>query len=227
MKADEGTNEANSDTGPDPERRRPFWVAGLALLGLVVAMLVGAFLLDQQLRPGVGIEPTSAVPAAGKATDTTQAGRQPTSPAAGISTPVITATQAGGGAATPSGAQEVEQAYLKYWEVYSEAMYTLRTSRLSEVAAGERLEQAVVEVEKLKAQGKAAKIDVEHHFFVFDATANSAKVHDEYVNNSYAIDPETKQPVGAPGKSESIIDTYFLERIDGVWKVVRGVRESP
>jgi len=190
-------------------------------------MLGGAFLLDRQLRSGVGIKPATAAPVARKETETSQTGRQPTSPAAGISTPAITATQAGGGAATPSRAQEVEQAYLKYWEVYSEAMYTLRTSRLSEVAAGERLEQAVVEVEKLKAQGRAAKIDVEHHFFVFDATANSARVHDEYVNNSYAIDPETKQPVGTPGKSESIVDTYFLERVDGVWKVVRGVRESP
>ena len=227
MKADEKMNETKSDPGANPEPRRPFWVVGLVLLGLVVAMLGGAFLLDRQLRPSVGIEPATAAPVARKATETSQPGRQPTGPAAGISTPAITATQAGGGAATPSRAQEVEQAYLKYWEVYSEAMYTLHTSRLSEVAAGERLEQAISEVEKLKAQGKAAKIDVEHHFFVFDVAANSARVHDEYVNNSYAIDPETKRPIGAPGKSESIVDTYFLERIDGVWKVVRGVRESP
>lgn len=218
-------NETKSDLGASPEPRRPFWVVGLLLLGLVVAVLVGAFLLDRQLRPSVGIEPAPAVPVVGKATETSQPGRQPTSPAAGIPTQVTTTTQAGAGAGSPSP-KEVEQAYLKYWEVYSEAMYTLDTSRLSEVAAGERLEQAVTEVEKLKAQGKAAKIDVEHDFFVFDATANTARVHDEYVNNSYAIDPETKRPIGAPGKSESIVDTYFLERIDGVWKVVRGVRGS-
>ncbi len=226
MGVDETTNEVKSSRGADPERRRPFWVVGLALLGLVVVMLVGAFLLDRQLRPDVGIGPAAAVPVAGEATETPQPGLLPTSPAAGISTPVATMAPAGGAVATPSRAEEVEQAYLKYWEVYSEAMYTLSTSRLSEVAAGERLGQAIVEVEKLKAQGKAAKIEVEHDFFVFDVTATSAAVHDEYVNNSYAIDPQTKQPVGAPGKSESIVDTYFLERMDGIWKVVRGVRES-
>lgn len=224
MKVDERTNESTSDAGAGPERRRPFWVVGLALFGLVVAMLVGAFLLDRQLRPGVGVEPA---PILEKAAGATQPVHQPTSQAAGISTPVATATQSGLGAPTMAHAPEVEQAYLKYWVVYSEAMYTLDVSRLSEVAAGERLKQATAEVEKLKAQRKAAKIDVEHRFVVFDVTANSAGVHDEYTNNSYAIDPETKQPLGTPGRSESIVDTYFLERTGGVWKVVRGVRESP
>lgn len=226
MGVQEMANDNVRGVSTEGQPRRPYWLVGLVLLALVVAMLVGAFILDKQLRPQVGIEGSpaatiqqvTAVPAGG-----------PTTQSQAEATAVNAAPVAGSsGDATKNTVppeREVEQAYLKYWDVYAEAMLTLDTTRLPEVAAGERLKQAVGEVEKLKAQGKAAKIQIEHKYFVFDVTNKTATVHDEYVNSSYAVDPNTKQPVGAPGESERLVDSYFFERTDGVWKVVSGVRQ--
>ncbi len=223
----------------DSQPRPRFWLIGLVMFGIIVVILVGAFLLNRQFRPRVGIEPAATAGAAVQAQATkaplvaSQPAVQPTVVATAVATPTAVATAAPAGAvasakptADPAQVKEIEQAYLRYWEVYGEAMNTLDTSKLQEVAAGDRLQQAIAEVNDLKAAGKAAKIEVEHKFFVFSVTERSAAVHDEYVNNSYAVDPKTKQPVGTPGKGEAIVDTYFLERDGGTWKVVRGVRES-
>jgi len=135
-------------------------------------------------------------------------------------------------AAWPSGGEAriglaAEQQHLgrQTWQKLS-TMYTLDASHLADVASGERLQQATDEVQKVKAQGKAAKIDVQHNIGIFDVTDSSASVHDEYINNSYSIDPSTKKAVGAPGQTQHISDTYLLQRVTGVWKVVSGVRES-
>lgn len=223
------------------EAQRPprFWLVGLVMFGLIVVILVGAFLLNRQFRPRVGIEPV-ATPVTSSQVQARAAPSVATQPTVHpVTSPTVAATPSAAPTPAPSGVapaakptadpalvKEVEKAYLKYWEVYGEAMNTLDITKLQDVAAGDRLQQATAEVNDLKAAGKAAKIEVEHKYFVFNVTDKTAAVHDEYVNSSYAVDPKTQQPVGAPGKSETIIDTYFLERVGGEWKVVRGVRES-
>ncbi|MDR7551262.1 MAG: hypothetical protein QN131_15215, partial [Armatimonadota bacterium] len=56
---------------------------------------------------------------------------------------------------TASPEEAVKQAYLHYWEVYSEALFNLDSSRLSEVMTGPRLERALQEIERLQEQGRA------------------------------------------------------------------------
>ncbi len=218
MGTDETPNKAPVGAPGPP---RPFWLVWLILFGLVVVLLGGAFLLDARLRPQVGTEPP--------ATTASVAFAQATSLPEPI-TPTVSASPtlaAGGQAANGDLGQEVSQAYLHYWDVYAQAMFTLDPSQLHTVANGDRLNEALAEVADLKAQGKAAKIQVDHHFFVFDVTATSASVHDEYDNKSYTIDPRTRAPLGSPGTTQHLVDTYFLQRVDGEWKVVRGLRESP
>lgn len=235
MKTDEMADETTGNDNCVPPRR-PYWPVGLALLALVIVLLGASFVLNARLRPAVGVEPAattadarSLVPTASATVAVTGA----SSPEAATSAPgartVITPESRTSGGPSDSTAleAEVKQAYLRYWDVYANAMYTLDISHLPDVAAGDRLREAIAEVDDLKAQGKAAKIVVEHHFFVFNVTENTASVHDEYVNNSYAIDPRSKNPMGTPGPGQHLVDTYDLQRIDGVWKVIRGLRESP
>jgi len=215
-------DESNPDSGTD-RPRWPYWVIGLALAGLVIAILVAAFILDARLRPPVGVQsaPTTVIGASIKPGPTVAV------TVSGASKQAADATMTTAGTPNSSALDEpIRQAYLHYWDVYAEAMSTLDTSHLSEVAAGDRLQEAIAEVTDLKAQGRAAKIEVEHHLLIFNVTESTASVHDEYINNSYAIDPTSKSPLGTPGVGERLVDTYSLQKIDGSWKVIRGLRES-
>ena len=199
---------------------RRYGIVGAALFALIAVILVGGYFLGNHLRPPVGMEPVGL-----STTSASSVASVPSTPAASVTSDAATASS-GSPQASSAAAVEVQKAYLQYWAVYSEAMYTLDASHLADVASGERLQQATDEVQKVKAQGKAAKIDVQHNIGIFDVTDSSASVHDEYINNSYSIDPSTKKAVGAPGQSQHITDTYLLQRVTGVWKVVSGVRES-
>jgi hypothetical protein len=128
--------------------------------------------------------------------------------------------------ATPSVEEEVSQAYLHYWEVYSEALYNLDTSRLSEVMTGPRLERALEEVQGLQDQGRAVKIVVDNRPVVVQAGSDQAVVLDSYENRSYFIDPVTKEPLSQPPETaETIRDRVTLTRVGGTWKVLDTVRE--
>src|SRR4051794_12752016 len=127
------TNEALSgtDTPSDTaaERSRTWWVAGLALLVLVIVVLVGAVLVAQRLRPHVGIEP---VPAA-RSTSVATSVPQPTAGAAAagatsIPTSAATTTQPGLALANSPLEKEIEEAYLRYWDVLKQAYLNLDTS---------------------------------------------------------------------------------------------------
>jgi len=231
MKADEGTKETNSDAGPDPERRRPFWVVGLALLGLVVAMLGGAFLLDRQLRSGVGIEPVATT---GAATPTLASGRtrppteQPTAPAgqvpAAAATPIE--TMAGVRVASSPLEREVDAAFQRYLQVYGQAVWELDASHLHEVLAGQALLWVTNEVNQLKAEGRPVKIiEEERKVALARVTETSATVVDDYVSRSVYVDPQTKQPLPRTKPPTRVRQSYELRKIDGIWKIVDGTRE--
>lgn len=129
-------------------------------------------------------------------------------------------------AATPSIEDEVIAGYLKYWEVYSEALFNLDASRLSNVMDGPRLERAIGEISDLEQQGKAVEIDVDNQPAVVEVEGDTAVVLDNYENRSRFIDPQTKEPLSSPGDAEVIRDTVTLMLLDGVWKVFDTVREA-
>lgn len=193
---------------------RPYWLVGTALLVLVVMAVASALLLDRRFRSPVGIE-RGERPASSATTATGSAG---------ASTTITNASELG--RLNSPLERDVARAYLRYWDVYSEAMLSLDVSKLPEVTAAARLQEAQEEVADLKAGGVAARIQVAHRLRVLSATAQEASIWDEYVDSSFAIDPSTKQPIGAPGASERVISTYVLRPINGAWKVVGGRKEA-
>ena len=144
------------------------------------------------------------------------------SPAATTATsPPTTAT------VTPSPEDEILNAYANYWSVYAAALRDRDSSRLAEVMTGPRLDRGLQEVADLAAQGRAIALMIESAPVVLEVRGDQALIADEYQNNSYYIDPETKQPVGAtPSAPETLKDTVTMQRVDGVWKVRDGVREE-
>ena len=232
MRTEETSERGNPPGNTEPDRRRPFWVAGLALLGLVVVLLVGAFLLERQSRSQVGIEPPPAV------TGTTSAqaasgGVQPTAqPAAAppatvvVASPTAVVTVGGLRVANSPLEREIEAAYLHYWDVLAQAYLDADTTNLPEVMSGPELGRQEQQIQDLKAQGKAAKLVAEHRIAFAKVTPDDAIVYDEYLNRSVFVDPITKQEhqTSAPPETEKI--SFEMRKIGGTWKVVDGTRHD-
>ena len=127
--------------------------------------------------------------------------------------------------ATPSVEEEVSQAYLHYWDAYSQALLNLDATLVEDVASGERLQLIRDEIEGLRSQGLALRTVVTHNPVILQASESSAVLYDEIVNNSFYVDPQTKDPPVAPGSGEILRDTYYLESTNGQWMVVRSTRQ--
>jgi hypothetical protein len=193
-------------------RRWPSWAIGLALFALVLFILAGAFYLNAQLKPKVGSEPVPTAPV--PTPIPTRAGSPPA--AAGA---FATAT------VNPSAEKAVVvAAYLHYWDVYSDALLTLDSSHLADVADGDELKRAQGYVGQLKAGNQALKIDVNHQYEVSSVTTDTATLEDQIVNRSYLIDSSTKRPLGSPESAtpETISCRFQLE--NGVWKVTSVIK---
>lgn len=225
MRVDERMNETSSDAGANPEPGRSFWVVGLALFGMVVALLVGAFLLDHQLRPRVGLDAAPTTITA-KTTTTPAGGRSPSqqptaTPIASVADfPTVTASPSNLPVANSPLEREIEEAYYHYWDVLRQAYLDLDTSRLKEVMSDAELDRQVEQIGELKAKGKAAKLQVDHRIAFVRVSPDHAVIYDEYVNRSSFVDPITKQelPTEAPPETEKI--SFEMKKIDSTWKVV-------
>jgi hypothetical protein len=216
-------HETPADRNGVSEPGRPYWLVGLALLGLVLTILGVAFILDRQLRPRVemqpvaaeiGEEPSALVAAEGRP------GQTPTPPSAAPAAVAATPT------ADPRLLQEIEDAYRRYWEVYSDALFNLDTSRLLEVATDDELRRMREEVEDFRRRNRAVRAVVTHSYLVVDVTASEAKVYDEIRDSSSLIDPVTKQPPQGPDAGQLSKDIFFLRKVDGTWKVIRSLRQG-
>ncbi len=153
----------------------------------------------------------------------------PTPTATVAASPTVTPTEPLA-TATPSVeeiADEVAEAYLAYWDAYAEAVLNLDASLVEGFAAGEELESIREEIEELRAEGVAMRVVVEHDFAVVDVTSTDAIVIDELVNDSFYVDPETKEPSEGQGSGEVLQYTFLMEPIDGRWMVVSGSQEAP
>lgn len=221
-------------TDNDP-RKLSLWLVAAGILGVVLLGLLGAFALDRRFRQTVTVEPprplAALVPTSASPTQTPVATpgvtTTPVSSSAATPMPGITPTLPGGLRLADSPLErEVQAAYLRYWDVLTEANLSLDTSRLPEVTAGRELAQAQQQVEELKGKGKAAKVDVEHRIALAKVTPDEAVVADEYLNKSVYVDPVTKAEfkTTAPPTVEKL--SFTLRKIDGQWKVVEAVRHD-
>lgn len=160
-------------------------------------------------------------------------GNEPASPASTATVPATpeptpTATEPTG-TATPSTEEleaEVTQAYLAYWDAYAEAVLYLDITLVEDFVAGDELESIREEIEELRADGLAARIRVEHDIAVVSITESEAIIVDQYVNNSFLVDAETREPEEAEGPGDVVRDLIQMERVDGRWVVVHGAREA-
>ncbi|MBI4496658.1 MAG: hypothetical protein HY689_02005 [Chloroflexi bacterium] len=220
MKVNDRADDTTSEAETQSEPRTPFWAVGLGLLAFVVIALVLAFIFDSELRPSVGIETVAPNAASQNNVQAPGSGTPPTSlPSGGSSTPSPTAAQ--------DERQVIEHAYLEYWNVYSEALFTLEASRLEQVMAGQELQNAMKEIDELRSQNRAAKIDVQHDYTIVNIGPNKAGVQDRYLNKSYLVDATTKQPLQSPGEGETEDIVGQLEKLDGKWKVTSISQRRP
>lgn len=234
MHADDTADQHGPGGDSGAARRRPYLVVGVVLLGVVAAVLIGAFLLDHQLHPRVGIEsvPTLAVIAQGTPIPTVEhsvtalpVGTIPTAvPAA--TAPVGTPESPELRVATSPLEREIESIYYRYLQVYSDAVLNLDASRLAEVLDGRALQLVTEEVNELKANGTPVKIIEDDRVIAFGrVTDMSATLIDEYTSRSVYVDPNTHQPLPRTGAPTRIRQSYEFRKISGVWKVVDGTRQ--
>lgn len=126
---------------------------------------------------------------------------------------------------TVSVEDEITAAYIRYWEAYGQALLNLDPSLAEGVASGQELERIREEIETFRSQGVALRVVVEHNPVILEASESSATLFDEMVNNSFYVDPETKEPPVASGSGEILRDTFYFERMDGQWMVARSTRQ--
>jgi hypothetical protein len=217
-------DETTAGPNPQSQHRTPFLPVGLILLGVVVVVLAGAFLLNQHFRSHVGIEPVARTATGNPLAPTAR--KRGVVPATAQSTASVTSTSVPTVRSTPAlgPRQQVVEAYDRYWQAYSHALYSLNTSRMSEVATGSELQQVQAQVVSLRRDKRAVRTRVTHHSLVVSITGDKASVYDEILNRSFTIDPVTKQPPQGSNQADLEKDVYFFQKIHGTWKVVRSVR---
>jgi len=197
------------------------------LLLAALALLTGGYYAAQHFRGAVGTQPASSLAAPASSA-------QPSALGASVA-PAPVASTAGSALASASPSLrvatdplslEIEQAYLHYWDVRTQAFYNLDPSHLGGVMAGPELARSLQQMKDLQAQGRAGKVDVDHHYLLASVSPDHAVVYDEYLNRSVFIDAKTKQviPTSSPPATEKI--SYDMQKIDGVWKVVDGAQHN-
>ncbi|MEA3056654.1 MAG: hypothetical protein QOD30_2086 [Actinomycetota bacterium] len=121
---------------------------------------------------------------------------------------------------TVSVEAEVEAAYLKSWDVYTDAVRTVDIAKLPTAYVDKALQIATDDVNRLRRDGVRAEMRVEHHYEIHVASSapDVAQVIDEYVNHSVLVDAATGEP-REPDPNKVLNESYLLKRTDGQWKV--------
>lgn len=181
------------------------------------------------LLPGIALALSAAVVAglvgASACGDSTPNANPTRTPSAEATSSAVIPTST----ATQTTEDEIAAAYLAYWDVYAQSVLNLDESHLADVMTGAMLAQTKEEIANLRQRGTAAKIQVEHNFFVaeVDRTAGTATVVDNYTDRSYQVDAATKQAIATSTPTGTrISDTYALVWTGETWKVKEGVRTS-
>ena len=206
-----GEQTMTNETRHTGARQRPFWLIGAVVVGFVVLVLAAAFLLDRQFRAPIG---TRSAPTG--SSGSAVAGVQTQSQAA----PAVQVPWQRIGR-TPQE-REVEEAYARYWAVFTDAYSLIDDSRLPEVMAGDELERARIQIRKLREQGRAGTLIMELHPRFSEVAPDRVVIYDEQVNRSVYVEPVTKQSIPTSQAPEVEKVSYELRKVDGVWKVVDG-----
>jgi hypothetical protein len=123
----------------------------------------------------------------------------------------------------PTLAAEVGQAYENFWQVKSQALLELDQSHLSEVMDGQYLADTRYLIDQLQGEGRAIKTQVSLNYTVVEASANTATVIDNFVDNSVYVNIGTEEALSDPAADQLSV-LYRLQRMSDSWKVVQSVR---
>jgi hypothetical protein len=123
---------------------------------------------------------------------------------------------------------EVSEAYLRYFQVSTDALLNLDPSPLAAVAAGDALAGLQQEIEQDRAAGRAVRTEVVHNFTVVSANGSEAQVADDYRDSSVFVDPATRQPLPgevapaspweAPEINGALPTAPRLGHLEGCWR---------
>jgi len=113
---------------------------------------------------------------------------------------------------------QVEQAYLRAWDLWADSLLRLDTSRLSDVLTGKALEFVTAQVNEQKGKNQPVRVRVEHSYRITLINALSASVDDRYINHSVRLDPDTLQPV-EEDPNERVHRSFTMRLVDGTWKI--------
>lgn len=208
---------------PPPPAGVPVWV-GVVIVLVGVLACAGVLFARWQREQGYQAElaavdrRVATAEAARVVSATATAAARPTPDA---SVPVLNVEQV-----EPSNsplARELQAAETQYWRVYADALYTLNTSRLSEVAAGEELQRMIERVEELRGRERVLQLRIDHSVSIFNATPTRAYLRDQSTDRSVLLNPVTRLPVPTANSDPSIgtrrENVFIYERIDSTWKV--------
>ena len=245
--SEDALRDSPRETEAEGQGRPRYWLIGGVMLGLIAALIAGAFLLNERFRPRVGIEPAPSVvvaratpggPAAAVPLVVLPSATVPPTAAAAPTPTVTTGPTAGtvaGAVTSPSPArttpgetpaQEVEQAYQKYLQIYSDAVWNLDTRLLGEVLDGQALTLVTDEVNQLKSSGRPVKvIEDDRQTVVVRASDTTATLVDEYTSRSVYANPKTRQLLPRDTPPVRVRQSYEFRKTVGVWKIVDGTRE--
>lgn len=140
--------------------------------------------------------------------------------------PIVGAAPATATALAPES-DAVIAAFRRYLQVYADALLNLDPSHLHEVEAGKALQRDTQTVEQLKAKNQPVRdIEEDHRIGFARLTSTDAVLVDEYKSLSVYADPKTKQPLPRTGPPDQVRMAYEFQKVDGVWTLVDGVRQS-
>jgi hypothetical protein len=112
----------------------------------------------------------------------------------------------------------VEEAYLRSWAAYAQAVERLDPAGLEQAYAGRALELVRGEVLDRRAEQRPARVEVDHDYAIRVRDADTATVIDGYLSHQVRIDPATGEPTEADPQ-ERRLEAYTLHRVGTRWLV--------
>jgi hypothetical protein len=121
---------------------------------------------------------------------------------------------------TPSDPRaQVEQAYLRAWDAWADALLKLDASGLHEAFTGHALQLITAQVAEQKRKSQPVRIRAEHNYTITLIDAQTASVDDRYTNHNVRLDPNL-QPI-EPDPDNPEHRSFTLKLVDGTWKIAR------
>jgi hypothetical protein len=125
---------------------------------------------------------------------------------------------AGGKPLPDSLRTEIEQAYLKYWQVSEAAYLALDPGQLSSVETGSALERDRSVMQDKIAKHQPIRYDVQHNYRIAMQMDDTAWLYDTAEDQSVPLDSTTRKPVQSPTVQVHHATYRLIKGQDG-WKV--------